>query len=66
MNETYKCAACGGVFEQEWTEEEAQAEAVRDFPGMDTQDPNQSAMVCDDCYKAMRAAAPMPWGEPWP
>jgi hypothetical protein len=48
---TFVCANCGGEFEEAWDDEEAQAEAVRDFgkrgeaPGM--------AVVCDDCYKTL-------------
>ncbi len=50
---TFTCAECGGTFEQGRPDEEAHAEAVRDFgrrgdaPGM--------AIVCDDCYDAIMA-----------
>ncbi len=49
----YTCSECGGTFYTGRTDEEAQAEAVRNFgvrgdhPGM--------AIVCDDCYKAIMA-----------
>lgn len=46
---TYTCADCGGTFTEGWSDEEAQAEAVKNFgvrgdaPGM--------AKVCDGCYR---------------
>jgi len=53
----YRCAACGGTFEEAWTDEEANAEA-RDVFGMDHEQDPTMALVCDDCYKAMIAAYP--------
>ena len=46
----YKCAACHGVFDKGWSDEEAKAELGVNFPGMTTDD---CGIVCDDCYKAM-------------
>ena len=50
MSDTYKCAACGGVFEKGWTDEEAQEEYEKMFGG---NAPECKATVCDDCYKEM-------------
>ena len=48
---TFKCAACGGTFEQEWSEEEALAELERVFPGWS---PDDCSVICDDCHSAMK------------
>ena len=59
MSDTYRCAACGGVFEKQrdgWSHEEAVAEAAAKFPGLDIEDETQAAIVCDDCYRAMGLA----------
>lgn len=42
----YRCAACGGVFEKGWTEDEARGELADTFaiPVEDCE------IVCDDCY----------------
>lgn len=52
----YKCAQCGEEFEGAWSDEEAKAEATRNFPGVDFQNKNEAdplmpVIVCDDCYK---------------
>ena len=47
----YRCAVCGGGFEKGWTEEEARAEEAEVFGGNDP----DSAVVCDDCYKKIKA-----------
>lgn len=49
MSKTFKCAACGGVFEEDWSDEEAQAELAANF-GVP---PSECDVVCDDCYKKM-------------
>lgn len=46
----YKCAACGGVFEKGWTDEEAKEELGTTFPGIGAEDCD---LVCDDCFKKM-------------
>ena len=47
MAETYTCAACRETFDKDWTDEEAEAEFKRDFPGIkDT----ERDLVCDECY----------------
>jgi hypothetical protein len=48
----YKCAACGGVFEKGWSDEEALAELDATF-GVPVED---CALVCDDCYREMGLA----------
>lgn len=45
----YKCAMCGGVFEKEWSDEEAKAEQEDNGWG-DIADEDME-IVCDDCYK---------------
>lgn len=45
--ETYECEYCHGVFEFEWTEEEALAEMQETFGELPEED---QAIVCDDCY----------------
>lgn len=47
MSDTYTCAACGGVFEKGWTEEEAADELAQNFPGCEIQ---ACVLICEDCY----------------
>ena len=54
MGKTYTCARCGGRFESDWSEEEAQAEYERNFPGA-TAAKLPREEVCDDCYKVLMA-----------
>lgn len=51
MTNTYTCAICGGVFdnEKEWSEEDKINELHEEF-GEGFQ-PSDCASVCDDCYK---------------
>jgi hypothetical protein len=46
----YKCAACGGVFDKGWSDEEAAAELAEKFAGHQQEDCD---VVCDDCFKKM-------------
>lgn len=48
MNKTYTCDACRGVFDQGWTDEEAETEFAAIFGREKTDD---DAEICDDCYK---------------
>jgi len=50
VSKTYTCAACEGVFDYGWTEEEALAEKEENFGDMPTE---EMAVVCDDCYNKM-------------
>ncbi len=46
---TFRCDACGGEFESEWSHEDAMAEAESVFgAGFDAQGVESS---CDDCWK---------------
>lgn len=44
-NLEYKCAACGGTFTKDWSDEEAAAE--KSDNGFDVY---ECVIVCDDCY----------------
>jgi hypothetical protein len=46
----YTCEACRGVFEQGWSDEERDAEALAIFGELAEED---KAIVCDDCFKRM-------------
>jgi DNA-directed RNA polymerase subunit RPC12/RpoP len=48
----YKCRGCGGIFEADWSDEEARAETEVVFPGLP---PAERAIVCDVCYKLIMA-----------
>jgi hypothetical protein len=49
---TYTCDNCHGMFVSEWTEEEARAEAARDYGPFLGDDP---AEICDLCYQELQA-----------
>jgi rubredoxin len=51
---TYRCAECGGVFEAEWTDEEAKAELKENFGDFPLE---LCEEVCDDCYKKIMGMA---------
>jgi len=55
---TYTCAACKGEFESDWTEEEANAEALKNFGVPDASTRSDMDVVCDDCYKIMTSLYP--------
>lgn len=44
---TFTCDRCGGTFPNAWTEEEAEAELARDFPGFAK---SECGVLCDDCH----------------
>jgi len=46
----YKCAACGGVFEKGWSDEEAAAELNARYGGIPVE---ACDVICDDCYNKM-------------
>jgi hypothetical protein len=57
MNSTYKCEACGGVFDKVSTVEETDAEALSLF-GVENAsqclgEDGDMATVCDDCWRKM-------------
>lgn len=47
MSNTYKCAACGGVFAKSWSDEEAMQESKEMWGEWD---PADLCIVCDDCF----------------
>ena len=49
----YRCAACGGVFEKGWTDEEAQAEMQNNWGAVPKQ---EQVLVCDVCHERMNPA----------
>lgn len=55
----FKCECCLGIFEEGWTEEEAQKERIKngfgDIPDEDL------ARVCEDCYQMLMAANGRGW-----
>ncbi len=51
MNEKYKCAMCGGVFEKTVTEDEARTELKEFFGDVPVEDCD---IVCDDCWEKIR------------
>lgn len=52
----YRCAHCGGIFDKGWSDEEAWAEHTAKFG--DTFKPEQTDVICDDCFKAMGGDQP--------
>ena len=50
--ERYTCEACGGTFTQGRSDDEARAEAER-LHGQ-SPDTHDMAVVCDECFEAMR------------
>jgi hypothetical protein len=52
---TFVCESCGGTFEKGRPDEDAWAEALAAFTPAELED---AAVVCDDCWKAMRADMP--------
>lgn len=44
----YTCACCKETFLKDWSDEEAEAECEKLFPGYNRE--NQ-VVVCDDCYQ---------------
>lgn len=62
-DQTYTCAACGGTFSTDWSEEEAKAEAAETFP--DAVEAGQNFhVVCDVCYQKMMKLLPPDKGRP--
>lgn len=51
--ETFVCAMCGGEFEKDWTDEEAEAEYAERWPGMADA---RRVVICEDCFKLRRMA----------
>lgn len=51
----FQCAKCKRIFDKGWTDDEAEAEANQNFPGLDCNNAAEAAIICDDCYNAMMA-----------
>jgi len=47
----YECAVCHNIYEKGWTDEEAESELKGKFG--ENAAPENSELVCDDCYKNM-------------
>jgi Zn finger protein HypA/HybF involved in hydrogenase expression len=45
----FQCAKCGGIFEKDWSDEEAKAEMVNLWGDLPEE---EQAVICDDCHKA--------------
>lgn len=56
MAKEYTCEDCGGTFDEGWSDEEANAEALENFGVTNASKDTSMARICDDCYKAMK-----PW-----
>jgi hypothetical protein len=55
MGAEFTCEACGETFPKAWTDEDAHAEASAVFRPEERED---EAVVCDGCWRAMRADMP--------
>jgi hypothetical protein len=44
----YQCGICKDIFEKGWTDQEAEDELKKTFPGFDK---TECDLVCDDCFK---------------
>ena len=61
---TLTCELCGLVFQSDWSEAEAKAEAVKVFGGPIPE--GADATVCEDCYlKVMVKAGKEDWPKQW-
>jgi len=49
----FKCKECGGVFEEEWTEEKALAEYRKIFGKLSDAIKEDKEALCDDCYRKL-------------
>ncbi len=49
----FKCKECGGVFEEEWTEEKALDEYRKIFGKLPDELKRDKAELCDACYKKL-------------
>ena len=51
MDEKFTCSICKGVFNKEWSDDEALAELKDFFGEISTAN---CALVCDDCWEEVR------------
>ncbi len=54
----YKCAKCREEFESDWSEDEANAEALELWGCEYANTHAGMQVVCDDCFQAMTAIMP--------
>lgn len=47
----FRCECCGGMFEKEWTEEQALDEYRKIFGKLPKALYERKASLCDDCYR---------------
>jgi len=50
---TFTCARCGGLFEKDWSDEEAMAEHADRYKS--TIPIEECSLVCEDCYNNLPA-----------
>ena len=60
----YRCALCGGVFQQpdDWTEDDVELEYAINAGYLPDEHYQDREMVCDDCYKRVMAWINSPEG----
>lgn len=47
----YRCQHCEGVFEETWTDEEADAEALKLWGVSNASSRDDMVRICDECHK---------------
>ena len=52
-SDEFRCAQCGGVFEEEWSEERALAEYWKIFGKLPDALYKAKAELCDACYRKL-------------
>ena len=52
---TYRCSACGGIFEKGWSDQEAEQDAREKWGVPNAMNNPEMTVVCDDCYQQMMA-----------
>jgi Fe2+ or Zn2+ uptake regulation protein len=48
---TYMCTYCGGTFESDWSDEEADQEALAKFGVKNASTDPDMVLICDVCYQ---------------
>lgn len=51
-NNEYKCSMCKNIYENLWTDEEAEKECIENY-GEEMAHGEDREIVCDDCYKLL-------------
>jgi hypothetical protein len=55
MADTFVCAMCGGTFEKDWSDDEAEVELKENFGENFSKD--DCYIVCNDCYNKVKPSA---------